>query len=197
MQAGSLKKIGKGIMLVHDEIKKQVEEEYLDSFWNVVRGFAADNYGCNTTARIIGYKYPSTFRALMKRECVEINWPKPGTCNGFKEKGETTKKGRDAAIEAIVNNPDSVAGLYFKSTGETVEQLARRLCATNTAVEISRIVGWKRSRDLKDWLRVRGIDLEYCKYQPIAPQGKGWQEDEFREIDRVRIAKALARKTAN
>ena len=184
-------------MLVHDEIKKQVEEEYLDSFWNVVRGFAADNYSCNTTARIIGYKYPSTFRALMKRDGVQIGWPKPGTCNGFKEKGETTKKGRYAAREAIINNPDSVAGIYFKSTGETVEQLARRLCATNTAVEIARIAGWKRTRDLKDWLRVREVELEYCKYQPIAPKGKGWQADEFREIDHMRIAKALARKTAS
>ena len=182
---------------MHDEIKNQVEEEYLDSFWNVVRGFAADNYACDTTARIIGYKYPKTFRSLIKREGVIIDWPKPGTCNGFKEKGETTKKGRDAAREAIINNPDSVAGIYFKSTGETVEQLARRLCATNTAVEIARIAGWKRTRDLKDWLRVRGVELEYCKYQPVAPQGKGWQADEFREIDRVRIAKALARKTAN
>jgi len=62
MQAGSLKKTGKGITSVHDEIKNQVEEEYLDSFWNVVRGFAADNYACDTTARIIGYKYPKTFR---------------------------------------------------------------------------------------------------------------------------------------
>ena len=184
-------------MLVHDEIKKQVEDEYLEPFWNVVRGFAADNYGCNTTARIIGYKYPSTFRALMKREGVQIDWPNPGTCNGFKEKGETTKKGRDAARDAIVNNPDSVAGLYFKSTGETVEQLARRLCATNTAVEIARIAGWKRTRDLKDWLRVRGIELEYCKYQPIAPQGKGWQADEFKQIDRMRIAKAVSRRSVN
>ena len=182
---------------MHDKIKQKVEEEYLDSFWNVVRGFAEDNYGCNTTARIIGYTYPSTFRALMKREGVEIEWPKHGTCNGFKEKGEATKKGRDAAREAIVNNPDSVAGLYFKSTGETVDQLARRLCGINTAVEIARIVGWKRSRDLKDWLRVRGIELEYCNYQPIAPQGKGWQADEFKKIDHMRIAKAVSRRSVN
>ena len=197
MQVGSLKKAGQGIIIVHDEIKNQVEEEYLDSFWNVVRGFASDNYGCNTTARIIGYKYPSTFKDLMRREGVTIDWPKPGTCNGYKNKGECTKNGRDAARQAILNNPDSVGAQYLQRTGETVEDLARRLCSIRTAVDIARIVGWKRSRDLKDWLRIRGVVLEYCKFQPTPPKGMGWQSPECRAHDLRRIAKAKARDSAN
>lgn len=31
-------------------IIEQVEQEYGEPFWEVVRGYAADGYGCDTTA---------------------------------------------------------------------------------------------------------------------------------------------------
>jgi len=54
-------------------IIEQVEAEYGEPFWEVVRGYAADGYGCDTTAGILGYSSPSSFRRLIKRHGVVID----------------------------------------------------------------------------------------------------------------------------
>ena len=167
-------------MPVHDEIKKQVEEEYLEPFWDVVRGYAKDNYSWTTTARILGYHCPRTFKALMIREGIEIDWPKHRTCNVKKNQGESSLIGQRKAIQAIMNNPNSVAAKYLQKTGESVFELVERLRHHKTASEIARIAGWKRDRDLRDWLRKRGVVVTYYKFIPTPPVGTGWQSSESR-----------------
>ena len=68
-------------------IIEQVEQEYGEPFWEVVRGYAADGYGCDTTAGILGYSSPSSFRRLIKRHGVVIDWPAHGKCNVQRERG--------------------------------------------------------------------------------------------------------------
>lgn len=65
---------------------KAVEEEFGQPFWDVVRGFASDGYGCDTTARILGYQDPRQFRSLIKRHRVVIKWPAHGQCNVQQER---------------------------------------------------------------------------------------------------------------
>ncbi|QNJ57431.1 CRISPR repeat binding protein [Pseudomonas phage Dolphis] len=81
---------------------REVEAEFGEPFWDVVRGFAADGYACDTTARILGYQSPRQFRSLIKRHQVEIAWPALGSCNVHRERGplsEATKaKIRDKAL---------------------------------------------------------------------------------------------------
>jgi len=59
---------------------RDTEGEFGQPFWDVVRGFASDGYGCDTTARILGYQSPRQFRSLIKRHEVSIAWPAHGSC---------------------------------------------------------------------------------------------------------------------
>ena len=59
----------------------EVEQEYGEPFIDVVRGFAADNYACATTARILGYKHPKALRSYLERKGLHVDWPKFGSCN--------------------------------------------------------------------------------------------------------------------
>lgn len=66
-------------------IMREVEEEFGEPFVEVLKGFAADGYGCDTTARIIGYESPGAFRNLLKRRKILIDWPPMSEQVIFKE----------------------------------------------------------------------------------------------------------------
>lgn len=61
-------------------VMRAVEDEFGEPFWDVVRSFAADGYGCDTTAGILGYQSPRQFRKLIKRHQIQIAWPAHGKC---------------------------------------------------------------------------------------------------------------------
>ena len=67
------------------EIMRRVESEFGQRFWDVVRGFASDGYSPWTTAKILGFTHPETFKRLQVIYGVEIEWPKHGQCNVSKE----------------------------------------------------------------------------------------------------------------
>ena len=72
-------------------IIREVESEFANTFWEVVRGFASDGYARGTTAKILGFSGPDVLRRLQQREGVEIQWPAHGQCNAMKEpRGEYT-----------------------------------------------------------------------------------------------------------
>jgi len=55
--------------------QRAIEAEYDEPFLDVLRGFAAMGYGCDTTARVLGY-HASTFRQLLKRRPeLAVEWP--------------------------------------------------------------------------------------------------------------------------
>lgn len=161
-------------------VVKEVEQEYGEPFWDVVRGFAADNYGCDTTARILGYSSPAGLRELIARHGVKIDWPKHGSCNIQKERGTYDRKRVEAAVKTRLANSKTPAYFYQMETGESVEQLIERVRHTHTVTEVSRLVGWKRSEDFRSWMRTRGISVEFKKVKPAPPKGGGWQSMEFR-----------------
>ena len=86
----------------------EAEEEFGEPFWDIVRGFAADGYAAWTTAKILGFPHPETFKRLQVRDEVKIDWPKHGQCNVSKEpkgdysasrnRGEYTKERADKRL---------------------------------------------------------------------------------------------------
>ena len=53
----------------------RIEQEFDEPFEDVLQGFAAMGYGCDTTARMLGYDV-SNFRRLLKRHFINIKWPR-------------------------------------------------------------------------------------------------------------------------
>ena len=49
------------------EIQKEIEAEFGEPFWDVVRGFADDGYTIGRTGIILGYSGASSFRRLVIR----------------------------------------------------------------------------------------------------------------------------------
>jgi hypothetical protein len=90
---------------------KAAEEEFGESFWDIVRGFASDGYAAWTTGKILGFSHPETFKRLQIRDGVQIEWPKHGQCNVSKEpkgdysasrnRGEYTKERADKRLLSL------------------------------------------------------------------------------------------------
>lgn len=53
---------------------QKVEREFNEPFEDVLQGFADMGYGCDSSARMLGYDV-SNFRRLLKRHNISINWP--------------------------------------------------------------------------------------------------------------------------
>jgi len=89
----------------------EVEEEFGEPFWDIVRGFASDGYSAWTTAKILGFTHPETFKRLQVRDGVKIEWPKHGQCNVSKEpkgdysasrnRGEYTRERADKRLASL------------------------------------------------------------------------------------------------
>lgn len=54
--------------------RERIEDEFGEPFQSVLQGFADMGYGCDTTSRILGYNV-SSFRRLLKRNAVSVQWP--------------------------------------------------------------------------------------------------------------------------
>ena len=57
---------------------EKIETEFCEPFADVLQGFADMGYACNTTARMLDYNSTS-FRRLLKRHAIEIQWPDAST----------------------------------------------------------------------------------------------------------------------
>ena len=164
------------------KIIDQTEEEFGEPFWDVVRGFAADNYACDTTAKILGYAQPNSFRRLIKSHGVKIDWPAHGSCNAQKYRGPHSVERAYKIKMGKLENGGPVASAYLKSTGESVMDLALRLHKDHTATEVAKIAGWKRGQWLKLWLKARDVKLEFKRVKPKPPSGLGWQAEDVRDM---------------
>ena len=67
------------------EIMIQVEMEFGERFWDVVRGFAQDGYARGTTAKALGFSGPCQLRRLQAAYGIEIQWPAHGQDRANKE----------------------------------------------------------------------------------------------------------------
>lgn len=154
----------------------EVEAEYGQPFWDVVRGFAADGYGCDTTAGILGYSSPSSFRKLIKRHGVTIDWPKHGSCNVQRERGPLSAERIEKIRRAKLSNPTGIAARYEARHGTPAVTAIRHMARRMTKSEVARAIGWGSAQPLTAWLKVRGESVEFVKRKPLPPKGKGWQK---------------------
>lgn len=161
-------------------IVAEVEQEYGEPFWDVVRGFAADNYSLNTTAKIIGYSNPQGLRGLINRSGVVIDWPKWGTCNAMQDRGARTPEAIKNARDASYAARDMLCKRYERETGESIGQLVERLRRTHTVTEVAKIAGWKDDQGLRKWMRTNKVQVEFFKRPYKAPKGVGFQSPEGR-----------------
>lgn len=174
-------------------IVKEVEQEFGQPFWEVVRGFAADNYGCDTTARILGYSSPKGLRELIARHGVTIDWPKHGSCNMQQDRGSYDRSRIDKAVSTRLSNSKTPAYFYEQRTGESVEKLIERVCQTHTLTEVYRMVGWNSLNCFRSWMDKRGIKATFKKVKPAPPKGGGWQSDRCKAVSNASYINHLAR----
>lgn len=72
----------------NSSVVKQVEAEYGQPFWDVVKGYADDGESMNATARILGYSSTGAFHKLVVKHGKKELF-KPGIeTNSFKESGK-------------------------------------------------------------------------------------------------------------
>lgn len=158
----------------------EVEAEYGEPFWDVVRGFAADNYGCDTTARILGYLKPNSFRELIARHKIKIDWPAQGSCNAQKDRGPYSRDRIEKLLKANMESESSKVSIYEKRTGESIFELLERVKYTHTITEVALILGYAESSPFRRWLRNRGLNPKFKQKTNMPPRGMGWQSYDFR-----------------
>ena len=172
-------------------IQSKVEEEFGEPFIDVVRGFAADNYACATTARILGYKHPKGLQTYLERRGVKIDWPKLGSCNAHKSRAPVTDETRAklSAIRFQISN--SLAKKYEDRTGESAYSLIERVSSTHTVTQVSAILGYSHPTPFRAWMKRHGVIAKFKSSPAKAPVGLGLQSPCWRkETDVIFLSRA-------
>jgi hypothetical protein len=154
-------------------IVKEVEHEYGQSFWDVVRGFASDGHSIHATATLLGYSSDTPFRRMIQRHGVQIEFASAQESvfqveARIQRRGKCTDRQRDGAMIASLANPN------YKS----IEVLG----IIDTLAGHARRVGLSRSTVYKRYAR-RPDDLEYIFSKSMQyinpPKRNGWGPIDF------------------
>lgn len=156
---------------------QEVEEEFGEPFWDVVRGFAADGHSVHATAILLGYADDSTsFRRLIKRNNMNIEFASAQE-SVFQVEAREYRKGkcsdaqRESLKRASENNP-TYKVITYRGFTDTIIGHVRRL-------------GLSKSTVYKRYLR-KPDDLDYVfsttPNYVAPPKGKGLQSKEMRAL---------------
>lgn len=167
----------------------EVEAEYGEPFWDVVRGFAADNYGCNTTARILGYAASKSLRSLIKSHGVQIDFPKNGKCNVQLDRQPLSEETKKKLSAIKLASQVTKAKLYEQKTGESAEAMIDRLKTTHTVTQICRLLGYTKPAPFRSWMRNHGIVATFKKATRNPPRGVGLQSKRCRMVTNSTFAR--------
>jgi len=152
----------------------EVEQEYGEPFWDVVRAYAADGNSMQMTAKILGYTNGSSLWYLIKHHKKDIEFPKMGYCNAVQNPDPMREEDKQKISDIKRSHNLSAAGDYERRTGESAEAAIRRLAGTNTVAGTARAIGWKNASCMRAWMKIRGIEVEFGKYNPVPPRRNGW-----------------------
>lgn len=156
---------------------KEVEQEYGQSFWDVVAEYAADGNSITMTAKILGYRDGSTLLYLLNRYRPDIKFPKLGQCNAMQNPDPMREEDKQRISDIKRSHNLSAAGDYERNTGESAEVAIRRLAPSNTVIDTARAIGWKTASSMRAWMKIRGVEVEFKKYNPIPPRTRsGWAD---------------------
>ena len=152
----------------------EVEQEYGEPFWDVVRAYAADGNWMQMTAKILGYTNGSSLWYLIKHHKKDIEFPKMGYCNAVQNPDPMREEDKQKISDIKRSHNLSAAGDYERRTGESAESAIRRLAGTNTVAATARAIGWKNASCMRAWMKIRGIEVDFGKYNPVPPRRNGW-----------------------
>ncbi len=155
-------------------IIKEVEQEFGEPFWDVVRGFAADGHSIHSTAELLGYASDTPFRRLIKRHSVEIEFASAQE-SVFQVEARKDRKGKCTPAQRVGASIASAANPGYKRV--------QLFGITDTLAGHAARIGLSLSTVYKRYAR-RPDDLAYvfskAKQYAAMPAGKGWQSSEFR-----------------
>ena len=161
-------------------VMDEVEEEYGEPFWDVVRGYAKDGHSKYAISEILGYaSYPSFIR-LIKRHKIDIEFVK-GSDSIFSKEEKASRRGKctDAQLAHIAKlcgkNPNYLK-IDYNGKIATLAQLARDYGIPE------RTVRGRYAKDSSDLDRVFSL----TKLSVPPPKNAGWQSKENRKRNYVR-----------
>lgn len=152
----------------------EVEQEYGQPFWDVVRGFAEDGHSVHAVAGLLGYSSDTPFRRLIRRHRVEIAFASAQESVFQAEaragrRGKCTNAQKLAAMSASNANP-GYRRVEFGGVVDTLAGHAERL-------GISKSTMYKRYARRPDDL---GYVFSRAKQYVSPPRGMGLQSRVYR-----------------
>ena len=155
-------------------VMDEVEQEYGEPFWDVVRGYANDGHSKYAISEILGYaSYPSFIR-LIKRHKIDIEFVK-GSDSIFSKEEKASRRGKctDAQLAHIAKlcgkNPNYLK-IDYNGRIATLAQHARDYGIPE------RTVRGRYAKDSSDLDRVFSL----VKLSVPPPKNAGWQSKESR-----------------
>lgn len=154
------------------EIMRQVESEFGERFWDVVRGFSTDGHSVQSTAELLGYSSGSAFRRLIKRHGITIEFA-DAQSSVFQVEARIARRGKCSQAQKAATERASAANPTYKriAYGGEIDTLAGH--ARRLGVSISTV----RKRYLVNpdpaYVFSTGSHVS-------VPKGKGWQSPECR-----------------
>jgi hypothetical protein len=156
---------------------KEVEQEYGQPFWDVVAEYAADGNSITMTAKILGYRDGSTLLYLRNRYRPDIKFPPIGQCNAMQNPDPMREADKQKISDVKRSHNRSAAGEYERRTGESAEVAIRRMAPNKTVIDTAKAIGWNNAACMRAWMKIRGIEVEFKKYNPVPPRTRsGWAD---------------------
>jgi len=154
------------------EIMRQVESEFGERFWDVVRGFATDGHSVQSTAELLGYSSGSAFRRLIKRHGITIEFA-DAQSSVFQVEARIARRGKCSEAQKAATERASAANPTYKriAYGGEIDTLAGHARRLGVSVSTAR----KRYLVNPDPAYVFSTGSHVG-----VPKGKGWQASEYR-----------------
>ena len=103
----------------------EVEAEFGEPFWQVVQGFASDGHSVHAVAGLLGYASSATFRRLIQRHGVEIQFASAQD-SVFQREARQLRIGRCSPAQKAATERASEANPTYKRVmyGGTLDTIA-------------------------------------------------------------------------
>ena len=158
---------------------KEVESEFGQPFWEVVRGFADDGYSVHATAEILGYASDTPFRRLIARHGMQIDFASAQESIFQVEarkarRGKCTDAQRAACMSASEKNPGYIFLDYLGATDTLSGHCRRHGISISTA---------RKRRKINP-----NPDYVFSKKSHVqVPVAMGWNSPEGRKMLKINM----------
>jgi hypothetical protein len=127
-------------------IQQQVEQDYGQPFWDVVKAFADDGESINATALMLGYAQPPAFHRLVAAHGVQ-HWFNPATQTNSYKAAKAYKEVTPARMEQLQSLKEQHK-FEFRGVIDTRAGHARRMGLSPNTVATRLRKGWTLEKAL-------------------------------------------------